>query len=99
MKNPRFDASDSLLDARIAATFDLHGMTRAEAEAALRSFLLASARAHAGKVVHVITGKGKGSAKGSVLGPAAVSVLKARGAVVAEWDKDVDGGGFLVKLR
>ena len=97
--SPRFDSHDSLLDAPIAGTFDLHGMTRLQAEAALRSYLQAATRAHAGKVVHVITGKGRGSAKGSVLRPAAVAVLKGMGPMVAEYDKDVDGGGFLVRLR
>ncbi len=97
--NPRWDHHDPLLDARPAASLDLHGLTRSQAEAALRSWLAASARRHTGKVVHVVTGKGKGSAGAAVLKPAARAVIKGAGAIVADWDKDVDGGGFLVRLR
>lgn len=97
--NPRFDSRDSLLDAPIAGTFDMHGLSKAEAESALRSYLQSAARRHAGGVVHIITGKGRGSVKGSVLKPAARRVLATIGPIVAEYDQDVDGGGFLARLR
>lgn len=96
---PRFDARDGLLDAPVAATLDLHGMTALEAKARAASFLQASARARPGTVVHLITGRGKNSAGGPVLKPAVRTVLRAAGPAVAEWDEDVDGGGFLVRLR
>ena len=97
--NPRWDHHDPLLDAKPAATLDLHGLTRSQAEAALRSWLAAAARRHAGKVVHVVTGKGKGSAGAAVLKPAAARVIKCAGPIVADWAEDVDGGGYLVRLR
>lgn len=97
--HPRFGAHDPLLDAPVAATLDLHSQSRLQAEASVKSFLAAAARAHAGKVVHVITGKGKSSARGAVLKPAVRQIIKAAGPIVAEFDADVDGGGFLVRLR
>jgi len=96
---PRFDAHDRLLDARVAATLDLHGMTAAEAKERAAAFLGSSARARPGSVVHIITGRGRNSPTGSVLKPAVRTVLRSAGPAVAEWDEDVDGGGFLVRLR
>lgn len=98
-RHPSFGSHDPLFDAPVAATLDLHGQTRAQAEASVKSFLAAAARAHAGKVVHVITGKGKSSAGAAVLKPAVRQIIKAAGPIVAEFDADVDGGGFLVRLR
>jgi len=96
---PRFDAHDRLLDAPVAATLDLHGATALEAKAQAGSFLQTAARTRPGKVVHLITGRGKNSPAGSVLKPAVRAVVRAAGPAVAEWDEDVDGGGFLVRLR
>ncbi len=96
---PRFDAHDRLLDAPVAATLDLHGLTALDARARVASFLQAAARTRPGRVVHVITGRGRNSPAGSVLKPAVRAVLRAAGPAVAEWDEDVDGGGFLVRLR
>ena len=96
---PRFDAHDRLLDAPVASTLDLHGMTAVEAKARAASFLQTTARTRPGSVVHLITGRGKNSPAGSVLKPAVRTVLRAAGPAVAEWDEDVDGGGFLVRLR
>jgi DNA-nicking Smr family endonuclease len=96
---PRFDAHDRLLDARVAAALDLHGATALEAKARAASFLQAASRTRPGSVVHIITGRGRNSPAGSVLKPAVRAVLRAAGPAVAEWDEDVDGGGFLVRLR
>jgi len=96
---PRFDSHDRLLDATVASTLDLHGMTALEAKARADSFLQTSARMRPGTVVHIITGRGKNSPGGSVLKPAVRVVLRSAGPAVAEWDEDVDGGGFLVRLR
>lgn len=96
---PRFDAHDRLLDARVAATLDLHGVTAMEAKARAESFVRTAARARPGSVVHIITGKGRNSPTGAVLKPAVRAVLRAAGPILAEWDEDVDGGGFLVRLR
>jgi DNA-nicking Smr family endonuclease len=49
----------NVIDARI----DLHGMTQAQAHAALRRFLL-SAQAHDARYVLVVTGKGRGAERG-----------------------------------
>jgi DNA-nicking Smr family endonuclease len=49
----------NVIDARI----DLHGMTQAQAYAALRRFLL-SAQAHDARYVLVVTGKGRGAQRG-----------------------------------
>ncbi len=96
---PRFDAHDRLLDAPVASVLDLHGTTAVEAKARAASFLQTSARTRPGSVVHIITGRGRNSPTGPVLKPAVRAVLRSAGPAVAEWDEDVDGGGYLVRLR
>jgi DNA-nicking Smr family endonuclease len=96
---PRFDAHDRLLDATVAATLDLHGATAPDAKACAAGFLQTAARTRPKAVVHIITGRGRNSPAGSVLKPAVRAVIRAAGPIVAEWDEDVDGGGFLVRLR
>jgi len=96
---PSFDAHDRLLDAKVAATLDLHGLTALEAKDRAASFLRTAARTRPGSVVHIVTGRGKRSPAGPVLKPAVRGVLKAAGVTVAEWAEDVDGGGFLARLR
>lgn len=49
-----------LLHALPDARLDLHGRTVAEAEMATRNFLLTQSRLGAGRIVHVVTGKGTG---------------------------------------
>ena len=95
----RFDSHDDLLDATTAATLDLHGQTVAEATAHVRSFLATWQRRAPGAVVHVITGKGRRSPNGPALLPAIRSFLKSAPAtLVREWARDMDEGGFLVRL-
>jgi DNA-nicking Smr family endonuclease len=90
---------DDLLDAPIAATLDLHGHTQDEAKLALRQFLSGERRRHAGAVVHVITGRGKGSSGGAVLRPLVGRLLKGElRAHVADSALDLDDGGYLVRL-
>lgn len=99
-RQPRFDGRDDLLDGT-GATLDLHGAGAAEAKAAVRSFIGAQARNARGSVVHIITGKGRGSANGSVLRPAVAMELRspACAPLIADWARDADDGGYKVKLR
>lgn len=99
-RTPVFGAPDALLDARPAATLDLHGDTALEAERRTHDFIVTHARVSPGEVVHVITGRGRGSAGRPVLPGAVKRVLDgSAGAFVAEYDRDLDDGGFLVRLR
>ncbi len=96
--HPRFSSHDALLDGRPAATLDLHGYTRDSARAAVEHFLRASGRS--GKVVHIITGKGKGSAGGAVLRTMVRGMLKgALAPQVRDWALDSGDGGYRVLLR
>lgn len=100
MRGPRFDPRDPLLDAPVYAALDLHGRTAEEARELVRSFVETAARRAPGAVVHVITGKGRGSRERPVLRGAVAALL--RGALaprIADWSRDVDEGGFLVRVR
>ena len=90
---------DPLLDARPDATLDLHGMSVQEAERAVRSFVQLWRTRRPGAVLHVITGKGRGSAGRAALRPAVRRLLREhlRG-TVRDWTLDPDEGGFLVLL-
>lgn len=99
-RHPSFDASDDLLDARPAATLDLHGFTSHEASAAVRSLLETWRRRQPGAVVHIITGKGKGSAGGPVLRGLVKGLLQGElREFVAEWARDEAEGGYKVRVR
>ncbi len=92
--------SDALLDVTPADTLDLHGFTRVEAERAVRALVATWRRRRPGAVVHVITGKGRGSARRPALRPAVRRLLVGPLAgEIADWARDVDEGGFLVKVR
>jgi len=98
-RQPQFDGRDDLLD-EAAATLDLHSKTAAEARPMVRDFLATHARTVRGRVVRIITGKGKGSPNGAVLQPAVAAELRGTCAkFVAEWGPDIDEGGFKVRLR
>ena len=99
-KHPRFDASDDLLDGRVDAELDLHGFSAIEAPSAVRSFLDRWRRRKPGAVVHIITGKGKGSANGPVLRGMVKTLLQGElRSMVAQWDLDDAEGGYKVRLR
>src|SRR5438046_9024489 len=75
-RHPAFDARDPLLDARAEAELDLHGFGAMEARSAVRAFLETWRRRKTGAVVHLITGRGKGSANGPVLRGLVKSLLQ-----------------------
>jgi DNA-nicking Smr family endonuclease len=98
-RQPQFDSHDDLLDGAVA-TLDLHARTADEARAMVQAFLLVEARTKRGRVVHIITGKGKGSQNGAVLRPLVAAELRGACApLIADWSRDTDDGGFVVRLR
>jgi len=99
-RSPRFDASDPLLDAPVAAQLDLHRLTADEVERVVRGFLETWQRRGPGSVVRIITGKGRNSPAGPVLLPRVRTLLKGPLArYVADWRLGDDGGSFVVKIR
>jgi DNA-nicking Smr family endonuclease len=99
-KQPAFDSRDPLQDGRTDAELDLHGFSANEAGPAVRTFLESWQRRKAGAVVHIITGKGRGSANGPVLRGLVAGMLKgASFSLVADWAPDDAGGGFRVRVR
>ena len=72
-RQPRYSSRDTLLDAAPSATLDLHGLTAIEARAALDAFVRGRP---GGALLHVITGKGHGSAKRPVLRSLVAGMLK-----------------------
>ena len=98
--HPVFDSSDPLLDARVAAELDLHRYIATEARSAVRAFLSSWQRRKPGAVVHIITGKGKGSANGPVLRGLVKTLLQGElRSLVAQWGLDDADGGYKVKVR
>ncbi|MGH7607358.1 MAG: Smr/MutS family protein, partial [Gemmatimonadales bacterium] len=79
---------------------DLHGFTAVEVPSAVRAFLDAWRRRKPGAVVHIITGKGKGSAGGPVLRGLVKTLLQGElRSYVAQWGLDDAEGGYKVQLR
>ncbi len=94
---PRFELRDPLLDATPADTLDLHGFRASEVMTAVEAFLR---RQRPGAVVHVITGRGRGSPGKPVLGPRVRALLAGRlNGLVADYAKDLSEGGYLVRRR
>lgn len=99
-RQPVFDSSDPLLDASVDAELDLHGRSATQAPSAVRTFLQTWQRRKSGAVVHIITGKGKGSANGPVLRGLVKNLLQGElRAMVGEWGLDDGEGGYKVRLR
>jgi DNA-nicking Smr family endonuclease len=99
-KNPVFDSRDPLLDGRVDGELDLHGFSATEAAAAVRRFLETWQRRKSGAVVHIITGKGKGSANGPVLRGLVKTLLQGElSAMVGEWGVDDGEGGYRIRVR
>jgi len=91
--------SDPILDQRPVAILDLHRYSASEVERAVSNFVQTWAKRASGSVVHVVTGKGRGSDGAPVLKPRVRQLLETRlGGAVREWTCDVDDGGYLVLL-
>ena len=87
------------LDGPVDDTLDLHGMTWSQAEPAVVAFLNRNRKRQRGALVHIITGKGRGSPGHPVLKTRVRTLLKAGSLPVEAWGTDLDAGGFLVRLR
>ncbi len=99
-RNRRRDSFAQAPAIRLAATLDLHGFRASEVSLALETFLTSWRRRAKGSVVHIITGKGKGSPGRPVLKPRVRRLLTEEYQDRIEWfEQDDGGGGFLVKLR
>src|SRR5262245_2965360 len=99
-KHPVFDSSDDLHDRRPDAELDLHGFTATEVGSAVRAFLDSWRRRKPGAIVHIITGKGKGSQSGPVLRGVVKNLLQGElRSMVARWDLDDGEGGYKVQVR
>ena len=71
-----------------------------EAERRTHDFIVTQSRLSRGGVVHVITGRGRGSAGRPVLPGAVKRVLRGSARqFVTEYDRDLDDGGYMIRLR
>ena len=87
------------LSGPVADTLDLHGMTAAEALLATTAFIRRVHRRTPGALVHVITGRGRGSRGMPVLKTRVRTLLRTGDLPIAEFTSDLDGGGYLIRLR
>ena len=88
------------LDGPVALVLDLHGAGAADARTSVERFLRNAARHRPGALVHIVTGKGRGSAAGPVLRPIVRQLLAGElASLAADWGPDDARGGFLVRLR
>jgi DNA-nicking Smr family endonuclease len=88
------------LDGPVDHTMDLHGLRAAEARAWVTSTVDSLARHRPGALLHIITGRGRGSAGGPVL-QRTIGTLLRSGQLrhVETWATDLDGGGYVVRLK
>lgn len=92
--------TDRVLDAPVVASIDLHGDSAVEAGARVREFLSMASRLHRGKVVRIITGRGRGSIGRAVLLPTVARLLKGPlRAFVEDHSIGIDEGSYLVLLK
>jgi len=91
-----FDPFDGPVD----HTIDLHGLHAAEARAHVEKMLDAVYRKNPGALVHIITGRGRGSAGAPVLKGVVRTMLRSEQLrQVEEWATDLDEGGYLIRLK
>lgn len=100
-RNRRRPTSDPFdpLDGPVAETLDLHGFRASEAREQLPPYLATARKRNPGGVIHIITGKGRGSPGHPVLKTVVRTLLRS-GAIagVREWNTDSAGGGFLIRF-
>ena len=90
----------SVFDSRIVAELNLHGFDAAQARQAVEKLLRGKGGARSGEVAHIITGRGSHSPGSPVLRPLVGGILRGEvGRRVAEYSKDENEGGYLVRLR
>jgi DNA-nicking Smr family endonuclease len=99
-RTPRPDPRNPFepLDGAVAAVLDLHGFRATEARARVDAFLRDEQKRHPGGLLHIITGKGRGSERGPVLKKTVATLLRDTSGIDA-WGTDLDGGGYLVRLK
>lgn len=91
-----FDPFDGPVD----HTIDLHGLRAAEARAHVEKMLDAVYRKKPGALVHIITGRGRGSPGAPVLKGLVRTMLRSEQLrQVQDWATDLDEGGYLVRLK
>jgi DNA-nicking Smr family endonuclease len=89
-----------LLDSPIAATLDLHGLDAARARQAVERLLRGKGGARPGEVVHIVTGRGRGSAGRPVLKPLVRRLLSGDlSQYIREYSQDLNEGGYIARLR
>lgn len=87
------------LSGRVDEELDLHGFSGIDAKVMIESFLKAAQKRCPGGLLHIITGRGKGSPGRPVVKPVIrAALVAAPSTVVKEWGKDDHDGGFLVRL-
>lgn len=97
---PELGFFGDLLDAKPVATLDLHGDTALEAQRRVKDFVATHSRISRGKVIHIVTGRGKGSRGKAVLPGVVRRALQSEiHRFVQEFDLDLDEAGFLVRLK
>ena len=78
----------------------LHGYSATEARGAVRNAFVSWQRRKSGALLHIITGKGKGSPNGPVLRGLVKGLLRGDlHLMVADYALDEDEGGYKVRLR
>jgi len=98
-RQPRFSSADPLLDAKTVATLDLHGFPAGEVEPALRAFLETWKARSPGAVVHVITGRGRGSKGAPILRPLVRRLLRdVPPGTIREFALTHNEGGYRIRL-
>lgn len=98
-RHPHFDSSDPLLDGKADATLDLHGFPPGEVEAALKAFLVTWKARAPGGIVHLITGRGRGSKGAPIIRPLVRRLISDLPAgLVRDWAMTHDEGGYRIRL-
>lgn len=96
---PELSGIAKLLSEMPVATLDLHGYTSAQARSRVLDFLTTHSRISAGRVVHLITGKGTGSEGAAVLQDLVREMLGEDVAhQVGEYAGMLGGGGWVVRF-